>query len=131
MENFLTKDYKKKLKMEANLESNKVLFEKDPDPTTILIWWSPEERFSPVRGLNSRGWPRVVFIHFEGFPKETKMLKNSKYQLLEKISDKCGGCWLTHDKSLQYDAAGIIFDNTRYRDAALVSKTYGPRGYGP
>ena len=54
VENFLTKDYKKKLKMEANLESNKVLFEKDPDPTTILIWWSPEERFPPVRrGLNS------------------------------------------------------------------------------
>ena len=49
VENFLTKDYKKKLKMEANLESNKVLFEKDPDPTTILIWWSPEERFSLFR----------------------------------------------------------------------------------
>ena len=46
VENFMTKNYKKKLKIEANLESNKVLFEKDPDPTTILIWWSPEDGFA-------------------------------------------------------------------------------------
>jgi len=41
----MTKSYKKKLKMEANIESNKILFENDPDSTIILIWWSPEESF--------------------------------------------------------------------------------------
>ena len=54
------------------------------------------------------------------------MKTDQKYQLLEKISDKCGGCWLTHDKSHQYDAAGIIFDNTRYKDAKLVSFIRSP-----
>lgn len=51
----MTKNYKKKLKIEANLESNKVLFENEPDPTTILIWWSPEDGFD-FRILVSK-WP--------------------------------------------------------------------------
>merc|ERR1711935_523447 len=40
-----------------------------------------------------------------------------EYPMLDRISEECGGCWLTHEKHLEKEAAGIIFDNTRYKDA--------------
>ena len=35
--------------------------------------------------------------------------------LLHKIPEECGSCWLTHERHLEKEAAGIIFDQTRYK----------------
>ena len=43
--------------------------------------------------------------------------------LLKRIPDECGGCWLTHEKHLEKEAAGIIFDHTRYK--AALNYQYG------
>ena len=41
------------------------------------------------------------------------------WPLMEKLDENCGGCWVTHDKSLEHQVNGIIFDNTRFKDALL------------
>ena len=37
--------------------------------------------------------------------------------MLLSITISLSDCWLSHDKDYQYTAAGIIFDNTRFKDA--------------
>jgi len=67
--------------------------------------------------------------NMERFKKSYKTLKNEKESttilefwnfekpFLNKIPEKCGGCWLTNDRNFEYEADGIMFDNTRYKNA--------------
>lgn len=32
------------------------------------------------------------------------------YPMLEKIPEACGGCWLTHQKRLEKQASGVVYD---------------------
>lgn len=68
-----------------------------------------EEYFKQLgkyRKEKRHGDPLVVLIWWAGHG-----------ALLERMPNECGGCWLTHEKHLEKEAAGIIFDQTRYRVA--------------
>lgn len=45
---------------------------------------------------------------------------------MRKLPDKCGGCWLTNDRSIEKEANSILIDNTRYVQHSHKGDDSGP-----
>lgn len=48
---------------------------------------------------------------------------NFERPFLEKMPEKCGGCWTSNDRHKQFSADAIMFDNTRYKNAKSLGVT--------